>query len=149
RFRRYDKQQPDYKKVVQSWDTAIKADQINDPSVCTTWGVRKDGYDLLQVMVRRLEYPDLKRLVMSQADAFGPDAILIEDKASGQQLLQDLKRETKLPLIGILPEKDKITRASGVSAMVEAGKVSLPTNAAWLTDYESELMTFPNAPHDD
>ena len=52
---------------MQSWDTAIKAGQLNDPSCCTTWGVRKDGYDLLQVLVRRLEYPDLKALVVRQA----------------------------------------------------------------------------------
>ncbi len=149
-FKRYASPRfEEYQQVVQSWDTAIKADQLNDPSVCTTWGVRPDGYDLLQVLVRRLEYPDLKRLVAAQADAFGPDAILIEDKASGQQLLQDLKRATTLPLIGILPEKDKITRASGVSALVEAGKVSLPTHAPWLTDYEMEMLTFPNAPYDD
>jgi predicted phage terminase large subunit-like protein len=148
-FQRYRAPQEDYPRVVQSWDTAIKPGQLNDPSCCTTWGVRADGYDLLQVVTRRLEYPDLKRLVLAQAEAFGPDAILIEDKASGQQLLQDLKRETKLPLIGINPVGDKITRASGVSALIEAGKVALPTHAAWLTDYEAEMLTFPNAPHDD
>jgi predicted phage terminase large subunit-like protein len=148
-FKRYDQPQEKYQRIVQSWDTAIKAGQLNDPSVCTTWGERVDGYDLLQVLVRRLEYPDLKRAVISQADSFAPDAILIEDKASGQQLLQDLRRETKLPLIAITPIADKITRASGVSAMVEAGKVSLPKHAAWLTDYESEMLIFPNATHDD
>ena len=139
----------DYTQVVQSWDTAVKAAELNDPSCCTTWGVRPDGFDLLQVLTRRLEYPELKRLVVGQAEAFGADAVLIEDKASGQQLLQDLKRSTTLPLIGVMPTADKLTRASAVSAMVEAGKVSLPTHAAWLTDYESEMLTFPNAPHDD
>ncbi|WP_020474550.1 phage terminase large subunit [Zavarzinella formosa] len=149
-FKRYSEPaHGEYDQIVQSWDTAIKAAQLNDPSCCTTWGVRKDGFDLLQVLVKRLEYPDLKALVVKQADAFGADAILIEDKASGQQLLQDLKRSTTLPLIGILPDRDKITRASGVSAMVEAGKVSLPMQAAWLTDFESEMLTFPNSPHDD
>ncbi|WP_020469711.1 phage terminase large subunit [Zavarzinella formosa] len=149
-FKRYSEPaHGEYEQIVQSWDTAIKASQLNDPSCCTTWGVRKDGFDLLQVLVKRLEYPDLKALVVKQADAFGADAILIEDKASGQQLLQDLKRTTTLPLIGILPDRDKITRASGVSAMVEAGKVSLPMQAAWLTDFESEMLTFPNSPHDD
>jgi predicted phage terminase large subunit-like protein len=147
--RRYAEPQPYYTQIVQSWDTAIKASQINDPSVCTTWGVKADGFDLLQVLVRRVEYPDLKRLVVSQADAFGPDTILIEDKASGQQIIQDLRRETKLPIIAIEPVGDKITRASTVSALVEAGRVTLPKHAAWLNDYESEMLTFPNAPHDD
>ena len=148
-FRRYAAPQPAYEQIVQSWDTANKPSQINDPSCCTTWGVRPDGFDLLQVLVRRLEYPDLKRLVRSQALAFEASAVLIEDKASGQQLLQDLGRETQLPLIGITPVADKITRARAVSALVEAGKVALPTHAAWLTDYEAELMTFPNAANDD
>ncbi|MCE9567472.1 MAG: phage terminase large subunit [Planctomycetes bacterium] len=148
-FKRYSAQQDVYDRIVQSWDTAVKSGELNDPSVCTTWGVRKDGYDLLQVLVRRVDYPNLKRLAISQAEAFGPDAILIEDKASGQQLIQDLQAATKLPVIAINPTADKITRASGVSALVEAGKVSLPTHAAWLTDYEGELLTFPNASHDD
>jgi predicted phage terminase large subunit-like protein len=148
-FKRYTAPQDAYEQIVQSWDTAIKSGQLNDPSCCTTWGIRKDGYDLLQVKVLRLEYPDLKKLVVKQAEAFGANAVLIEDKASGQQLLQDLGRETKLPLIGIMPTADKTTRASGVSALVEAGKVSLPMHAAWLTDYEMEMLTFPNAPHDD
>ena len=148
-FRRYTQSQETYDQIVQSWDTANKASELNDPSCCTTWGIRPDGYDLLQVLVKRLEYPDLKNLVVKQAEAFGANAVLIEDKASGQQLLQDLKRSTTLPLIGIMPNKDKITRASAVSAMVEAGKVSLPTHAAWLTDYEMEMLTFPNSPHAD
>ncbi len=148
-FQRFAARQDDYLQVVQSWDTAIKADQLNDPSVCLTFGVKPDGFDLLEARVQRLEYPDLKRRVHAQAEAFGPDAILIEDKASGQQLLQDLGRSTTLPLIGILPEKDKVTRASGVSALVEAGKLFLPTQAPWLPDFESELLTFPNSVHDD
>ena len=145
-FKRYAAPQDKYDQVVQSWDTAIKAGQLNDPSVCTTWGVRKDGYDLLNVLVRRLEYPDLKHRVVEQAAAWAPHAVLIEDKASGQQLLQDLRRETKLPVIAVNPVGDKVTRASGVSALVEAGRVSLPTQAAWLTDYETELLTFPERP---
>lgn len=148
-FQRYASPQEEYEMVVQSWDTAIKGHTGADPSCCTTWGIRKDGFDLLSVMVRRLEYPDLKAAVVKQGLDWQPHAILIEDKASGQQLLQDLKRESALPLIGITPEKDKVTRASAESATIEAGKVALPTSAPWLTDYEMEMLTFPNAPHDD
>ncbi len=93
-FKRYDKPRDHYTRIVQSWDTAVKADQINDPSVCLTFGERENGYDLLQAMVRRLEYPALKALVKSQAEDWGADAVLIEDKASGQQLIQDLRHST-------------------------------------------------------
>lgn len=148
-FQRYERKQGAYLRIVQSWDTAIKASQINDPSCCTTWGERHGGFDLLEVEVRRLEYPDLKARVLSKASAWQPSAILIEDKASGQQLLQDLRRESQLPIIAINPEADKITRAAACSAMIEAGRVYLPTQAAWLTDYETEMLEFPNAVHDD
>lgn len=148
-LKRYKHRQEIYEKIVQSWDTAIKASEINDPSACLTFGVRKDGYDLLQVLTRRVEYPELKNLVQRQAEEWGANAVLIEDKASGQQLLQDLKRSTTLPLIAMQAKHDKVTRASTVSAMVEAGRLSLPEQASWLTDFEAELLTFPNAAHDD
>ena len=151
-FKRYEKPREEYSQVVQSWDTAFKPNQINDPSACTTWGVRQDGFDLLHVLARRMEYPDLKSLTIRHAADWGATAILIEDKASGQSLIQDLRRETQLPVVPIsisARSGDKTTRASAVSAMVEAGKVSLPRHAPWLTDYEVELTTFPNATHDD
>lgn len=150
-FKRYEHKRESYSRVIQSWDTAVKPGQIHDPSVCTTWGEHEHGFDLLQVVVRRLEYPDLKRLVVSQCQAFGADAVLIEDKASGQQLIQDLKLEKDpiMPIIGITPTADKITRLSAVSALIEAGKVFLPVNAPWLADYEAEMLHFPNGTHDD
>ena len=148
-FRRYERRQEAYRRIIQSWDTAIKAGELNDPSACLTWGEKRDGYDLLQVLVRRVEYPDLKQLVIKQAADWKPDAILIEDKGSGQQLLQDFRRDTQLPVIGINPVQDKITRASGVSALVESGRVYLPQNAPWLADFEREVLHFPNAAHDD
>lgn len=148
-FKRYEKRQEVYSQIVQSWDTASKAGELNDPSVCTTWGIRPDGADLLHVLVARLEYPELKARAIQHAELHAADAILIEDKSSGQALLQDLQRETKLPVIAITPTADKITRASATSSMVEAGRVSLPINAPWLGDYETEMLTFPNAVHDD
>lgn len=148
-FARYAARRDDYLEIVQSWDTAHKPGELNDPSVCTTWGVRIDGYDLLDVRSGRMEYPDLKARAIRMAEDWKPIAILIEDKASGQSLIQDLRRETTLPVIAIQPKGDKIFRASGVSAMVEAGKVALPQQAPWLTDYEMELLTFPNGAHDD
>ena len=148
-LKRYALRQETYREIVQSWDTAFKPGELNDPSVCTTWGVKIDGYDLLEVRAGRLEYPDLKARMYGLAEQWKPTAILIEDKASGQSLIQDARRETQLPVIAIQPKGDKTIRASGVSAMVEAGKVFLPMQAPWLTDFEMELLTFPTAPHDD
>jgi predicted phage terminase large subunit-like protein len=151
-FKRYAAPQESYEQIVQSWDTAFKPNQINDPSACTTWGVRKDGFDLLHVLARRMEYPDLKSLTIRHAAEWNATAVLIEDKASGQSLIQDLRRETQLPVVPVsvsAKSGDKTTRASAVSAMVEAGRLFLPRHAPWLTDYEAEMLTFPNANHDD
>lgn len=147
-FKRY-KVAPEFKRIIQSWDTAIKAAQINDPSCCTTWGETDHGYYLLDCYVARLEYPELKRTVINHYEKWKPNIVLIEDKASGQQLLQDLKRSTTLPTIPINPTADKTTRMSGVSALIEAGRCYLPESAPWMHDYEHELMMFPNGSHDD
>jgi hypothetical protein len=69
--------------VFQSWDTANKSSELNDFSVCTTWGVRKSHLYLLHVFRKRLDYPDLRRAVKQQAVLYNPKNVLIEDKASG------------------------------------------------------------------
>ncbi len=135
--------------VVQSWDTAIKSGQQHDASVCLTF-VEADGRSYLRdVRVMRLEYPDLKRVFYAHTELYKPNMILLEDKASGQQLLQDIRRETHLPISAIRPKNDKITRFAAVSSMIEAGKLVLPQQAAWLADFEEELFSFPNGAHDD
>lgn len=149
--------------VVHSWDTAIKPEEINDPSALTVWrsGYRVQGHYLQEVYKERLDYPTLKRKVLAYAERDHPAAILIEDKASGQSLLQDLRSSTSLPVIGIEPLGSKLFRANEVSAMVEAGLVHLPDGgqiidhmgrpaaAPWLIDFEGEFFGFPLTTHDD
>lgn len=136
-------------KVTQSWDTAIKSGQGNDYSVCTTWLEKENGYYLLDVVAMKVEYPELKKKCILLASIWQPNAILIEDKASGQSLLQDLRKSTKLPVIAISPKSDKLTRFARVTTLFEAGKIYLPHKAAWLVDYETQLLGFPNIHHDD
>ncbi len=147
-FCRYDTE-PQIGRIVQSWDTAIKAGKSNDFSVCTSWKECERGYFLLDVVCMRLEYPELKRTSIALAEKWSPDVILIEDKASGQSLLQDLKRETKLPCVAVRPVGDKISRFAAVTAMIEAGRVFIPNRSAWLADFEMQILSFPNAAHDD
>ena len=130
-------------RIVQSWDTAFKASELNDPSACLTFAETKFGYYLLDVFVDRMEYPRLKSMVMSQAERWKADAILIEDKASGQSLLQELKATTRLPVIAVHPEADKQTRISAQSSHIEAGRLFLPDSAPWLPHFEQELFLFP------
>lgn len=149
-FGRYRTVPEAFTRVVQSWDTAIKAGPGHDGSACVTVGEAEGKCHVLDVTVLRAEYPALKHHVRRMAEVWKPDAVLIEDKASGQSLLQDMRREKGLPpLIGIMPASDKVTRFAAVSAMIEAGKVSLPLDAAWLAEFERELLAFPQGKHDD
>lgn len=137
--------------IVHSWDTAQKPEEINDPTVGTVWQFGQDvpGYHLREVCRERMDYPTLKRKVKAYAERDRPAAILIEDKSSGQSLIQDLRSETSLPIIAIEPLRDKVFRANEVSAMVEAGLLLLPESAPWLVDFEGEFFGFPLSTHDD
>jgi phage terminase large subunit-like protein len=81
-FRRYrENDRPErFDRIVQSWDTANKATELSDFSVCTTWGVRGKDLFLLGVFRRRLEYPALKRAVGEQQSQFDANVVLIEDR---------------------------------------------------------------------
>ncbi len=146
-FRRYT--QAPQGRIIQSWDTAIKSASHNDASVCLTFCEEAGNAYLLEAKSVRQEYPDLKKTVLEQAQRWMPSAILIEDKASGQQLLQDLRRESGLPVIAVHPQADKVTRFAAVSSLIEAGRLFLPQRSTWLSAFESEILAFPNANHDD
>ena len=139
-------------QIVQSWDTASKSNELNDYSVCTSWLVQGNSYYLFDVLRKKLNYPDLKRRVMSHAAKHDANSVLIEDQSSGTQLVQDISRENTSGMpnpIGVLPEGDKITRMSAQSAKIEAGQVYLLKQAPWLGDLQAELLQFPHGHHDD
>ena len=151
-FRTYDVAPTGRGYIVQSWDTASKAGDFNDFSVCTTWLVDGDNYYLLDIFRKRLIYPDLRRAVINQAQRYRPSCVLIEDKASGTALLQDLLRgglgSCGQP-IKIEPEADKITRAATESIALETGKVLIPVRADWLEAFRHEIAQFPHGHYDD
>lgn len=144
-FKRYKTAPDKFMRVVQSWDTANKEREINDPSVCTTWGETEAGHYLLDVYRERLAYPDLRRISKSLYAKWKPDAVLIEDKSSGQSLIQDMRADTddKYPVIAVQANVDKVTRASTCSPVIEAGNVYLPDYSSWLVDFEMEIGNFP------
>jgi predicted phage terminase large subunit-like protein len=138
--------------IVQSWDTASKNGPLNDYSACITALVRKKQIYVLDAYRGKLLFPDLRRKVEALAKRFGADALLIEDAASGAQLIQQLRhdRPNCIPSpISRKPENDKITRFSAQSSRIEAGDLTLPHDAPWLAEFERELMGFPNVKNDD
>jgi predicted phage terminase large subunit-like protein len=148
-FRLYDAAPAAFERIVQSWDTANKATELADYSVCTTWGVKDKHFYLLDVMRAKLNYPELKRAVREQWKAFGAGAVLIEDRASGTQLIQELIAEGLHQVRKVSPTDDKVMRLHAQTGVIENGFVHLPRAAPWLDEYLSELMLFPRARYDD
>ena len=96
-----------------------------------------------------MEYPELKREVRVRYERFRLSVVLIEDKASGTQLIQELVQEGLYAVTRDQPQTDKVMRMHAQTAMIENGFVHLPKEAAWLAEYLHELTVFPNGKHDD
>ena len=128
--------------IVQSWDTAFKTGESNDYSVCTTWLKFINLYLLLDVFRARLIYPDLKNKAIELFNKYKPNTVLIEDKASGQSLIQDLRNSTRIPILAISIDRDKIARANACTGLFESGKVKLLRSGLWVPDYTEEMEDF-------
>lgn len=156
--RRYDHlpvDEPGYKGrwlVIQTCDSAWKEGVGADWSVIATWGTDGVDYYLLDVWRDRVEYPDLRHALLHSSALHKPSRIYIESgsrSASSIALVQQLHRDSALPLVAMNPTGSKVLRAEVASGAFEAGKVVLPRRAHWLEIWIEEHANFPNAAHDD
>ena len=147
--------------IIQTYDTAFSTRTTADFSVIQTWGIfnvydqDEYGYEsyvanliLLGNIKGRFEYPELRKLAQKLYNDHRPDVCMVEKKASGQSLIQDMRR-AGLPVMEYNPDRDKIARVYAASPIMEAGRVWIPTNKKWSDDLIEELIRFPNAAHDD
>lgn len=139
---------PQLKQTVMAVDSAFKTGAASDYSAMVIAGTDGKNYYLINVFRDRLEYPDLRRAIIDHFNRFRPTCVLIEDAASGQSAIQDLRRDTAIPIVPVKAKGSKQSRADVVSPLWEAGKVYLP-EAEWVEDFIEELTSFPVAPHDD
>ena len=139
-----------FDQIIQSWDTANMDTELSNYSVCTTWGWKKPHMFLLDVYRRKVEFPDLKRAVRELAALHRANIVLVEDKASGSSLIQELRSE-HFSLVQAAPaiDGDKVMRLRAQTAKIEGGFVLFPKEAHWLETYLLELVTFPNSKNDD
>jgi phage terminase large subunit-like protein len=99
-------------RIVQSWDTAQKGDQIHDYAVGTTWLYSDEKHFLIDLVRERCDYPTLSSLVLAQFRRHNPDALLLEDHGSGTALIQDAKQRHGIKAVPITPTGDKTVRLS-------------------------------------
>jgi predicted phage terminase large subunit-like protein len=132
---------------IMSLDTAFKKNDDSDFSACVCIYQTYDTYYVVDVVNDKYEFPELIKAVDGIYERHRPDAVLIEDRASGQSLIQTLRRETTYPVRAISPDKDKITRAHAVTPLCEARKVKL-LEGAWNRKFLDQLSYFPDGSDD-
>lgn len=133
-------------------DTAYTEKKGNDPSGIASYFVEGNVIYITNWESHRLEFPALCRFVITNVSAHGysdKSIIRVEPKASGKSLVQQIKSETGLNITeSANPEKDKIARATEITAKLESGRVKL-IRGAWNETFLNEVCTFPNAKHDE
>jgi predicted phage terminase large subunit-like protein len=125
-----------YKKIVIAWDTAISVKESADFSCGLVGGVTPEGkLHILEMIHGRYEYPELKQVAVNLYNKYQFDiyytscsANYIENKASGQQLIQELRSKTGMPVIPIEVNKDKLARVEEVLEYIQSGNVMLPVD---------------------
>jgi predicted phage terminase large subunit-like protein len=138
-----------YRHVVLSCDPAGKAGTHNDYTAIAISGVRDKEIHLLHVTRGHWTVLQMRDQISALVEQWRPDPIIVEDTSSGMGLIQLLREGSWLSIIGRHPKDDKETRMSRHQGRFEAGRILLPTEAPWLADFESELLSFPNARYDD
>ena len=144
---------PECDYIIQSWDTAFSTKSTADYSAITTWGVfggdvSTPNLCLLGAERGRWDYPTLRQKALDKYKEHEPDTILIEKKASGQSLIQDL-RMTGLPIFEFNPDRDKVARAYSITGLFHNGRIYAPFDRKWAVEVMDEARTFPTGNHDD
>jgi predicted phage terminase large subunit-like protein len=138
-----------YRRVVLSCDPAGKAGDRNDYTAITIVGIDNKEFHLLHVTRGHWTVLQMRDQITALAERWKPDLVLVEDTSSGTGLIQLLREQSRLDIVGRHPKDDKETRMSRHQGRFEAGRVLLPVEAPWLADFESELLSFPNGRYDD
>jgi len=146
--------------IIQSWDTAHDTKSTNDYSACTTWGIwfnehtNRDELILLNAFRGRWEFPQLKAKALEAYKEWEPDDLIIEKKAAGAPLIQEL-RQSSIPVTEVTPSRgaagapnDKRARTNAVAPTFEDKCVWAP-DRLWANEVIEESAQFPYGENDD
>jgi len=145
--------------VIQSWDTAYLKTDTADPSACTEWGVfymegpggrAEANIILLDAYKERLEFPALKEAAYQRYVRKQPDVVIIEAKAAGIPLVQEL-RKRGVPVQEFTPTRgnDKIARVNAITDLFSSGIIWYPEGKNFAQQVIEEFADFPVGEHDD
>ena len=150
-----EKDIPDLQYIIQSYDTAFSKKETADYSAITTWGVFspddvKPALILLDARRGRWEFPELKEIALKEYNYWEPEMVLVEAKASGLPLSDELRR-SGIPITNYTPTRgnDKRTRVNAIAPMFESGMVYYPEGRTFAEEVIEECAAFPYGENDD
>jgi len=155
-WRIWDKEDaPDCDFTIMALDAAQESNNRADYNALTTWGVffneetNNFAIILLNAIKKRMEYPDLKKMVLDEYQEWQPDAFVVEKKSNGSALYQEFRR-MGLPIGEFTPGKgqDKISRVNAISDLFASGIVFAP-DRRWAKEVIEECNDFPSGANDD
>ena len=161
-FKRWEEPVPPIcKNILVSMDTAFSTRESADYSAYSVWGVfpnkvqtfeghiiQQDCLILLSAGRGRWDFAELCNKAQEINTKYNPDFFVIEDRASGQSLIQELRKRS-LPIMAYMPERDKQFRLQACTPYFQAGRIWVPEGKDWVEELISEVISFPKAPHDD
>jgi predicted phage terminase large subunit-like protein len=146
---------PSCEFMIMTLDAAQEATNRSDFNALLTWGVffneETNNYNiiLLNAIKQRLEFPELKAMVIDEYKEWQPDSFIVEKKSNGAALYQEMRR-MGVPISEFTPGKgqDKISRVNAVSDLFASGIVWIP-DRRWAWEVVEECNDFPSGTHDD
>ena len=152
-WKQYNPSETEYMSIIIAADTAFKKTEQSDYSVLMVMGIDKQGdIYIIDVIRKKWDFPELKRnciMTNTKWRGKGLRGVYVEDKASGQSLVQELKNQSGVSVLPYKVTQDKVARVNSVTPMIEGGRVFLPQSAHWLDDFVEETQAFPNGKNDD
>lgn len=173
---------PQFDYIIASLDTAYTTKTENDPSAMTVWGIWTGGDQTAQITrmptsegemmavlertytqehpramlmyawAERLELHDLIEKVQETMDRYKVDKLLVENKASGHSVAQEIRRLYGYEEFGVQlidPKgQDKMARLYSIQHLFAEGLIYAP-NRPWAEMVITQVAQFPRAKHDD
>jgi predicted phage terminase large subunit-like protein len=146
---------PHLKHIIQSYDTAFSKKESADYSAITTWGVFEPTPEescliLLDAQKGRWDFPELKAVAFESYKYWEPESIIVEAKASGQSLIQEMRR-AGIPVVDFTPTRgnDKHSRVNACAPVFESGNVYYPHGEHFAEEVIEECASFPYGQYDD
>jgi len=135
--------------LIISADTAQKETEIADFTAIGIWGILEGQYYLLDLIRDKMGYPELISQCRTLNEYWKADFFLIEDKGSGQSLVQELQNEDGFNVVAIDPgNENKVLRLMAETPSLRSGKVVFPEQSSWLDHALLELRAFPKGRKD-